>query len=481
MMYKLQKKRRTIRYNTDHILETGARALVFFFWLCWYATIKALNIWESEEVNRFWKWGKLILAASIAAQIAISPLAANTAQAAEADAPNLGLTAKSAILMEASTGQVLYAQNENAPMQPASMTKMMTEYIVLDSIANKKLDWNETLTISEYSAFLSNNKALSGIPKAQGDQYSVQDLFNAVTIYSDNGAAVALAEKISGSEEKFAQLMNETAAKLGLSKDAYFINTSGLDRVDLGKYAPASLPGETIFTAKDAALIAYHLIKDYPDILKFSSIPSKKFRQTDANPMINYNWMLEGNKDNVNFKKYVYQGLDGLKTGHTDKAGYCFTGTAIRNDTRLISVVMNSSSRDNSFFDTKKLMDFGYTNFEKKEVVKAGSPVESLPTVPIKKGTNTEVGVVTGEGLSLLVKKGTPDTAFTKTAEGKTDLIAPITKGQEVGTMTVTFENKPYTIKLVAATDEEKGGWFRLFFRAIKNFFVDMVSGSKKA
>ncbi|MCS7460036.1 D-alanyl-D-alanine carboxypeptidase [Paenibacillus doosanensis] len=416
----------------------------------------------------------------ITVQIAVSPLVANTAQAAEADTTNLGLTAKAAVLMEASTGQVLYAQNENTAMPPASMAKMMTEYLVLDSIANKKMDWTDTLTISDYSAFLSNNKALSGIPKAEGDQYTVQDLFNAVTIYSDNGAAVALAEKIAGSEEQFAQLMNETAAKLGLSKDAYFINTSGLDRVDLGKYAPASLPGETVFTAKDAALIAFHLLNDYPDILKFSSIPSKKFRPTDANAMVNWNWMLEGNKDNVNFKKFVYQGLDGLKTGHTDKAGFCFTGTAIRNDTRLIAVVMNSSTRDNSFFDTKKLLDFGYSNFEKKEVVKADTAVESLPTVPLKKGTNTEIPVVTGESLSLLVKKGTPDTAFVKTAEGRSDLVAPITKGQEVGTMTVTFENKPYTIKLVAANDEEKGSWFRLFFRAIKNFFVDMIGGAKK-
>lgn len=430
-------------------------------------------------MKRFWKWGKLVLGITLLTQIAFSSIYTDRANAAEADATNLGLNAKSAILMEASTGQVLYAQNENAPMQPASMAKMMTEYLVFESIANKKINWTDTISISDYSAFLSNNKALSGIPKAAGDQYTVEDLFYAVTIYSDNGAAVALAEKIAGSEEKFAQLMNETAAKIGLSKDAYFINTSGLDRVDLGKYAPASLPGETIFTARDGALIAYHLLKDHPDIVKYSSIVSRKFRPTDANPMINYDWMLEGNKDNVNFKKYVYQGLDGLKTGHTDKAGYCFTGTALRNDTRLISVVMNSSTRDNSFFDTKKLLDYGFTNFEKKEIVKAGTTVDSLPAVPMKKGVNTAAAAVTGEGLSLLVKKGTADTAFEKTAQGKPDLVAPIKKGDEVGTLTVTFENKPYTIKLVAANDEEKGSWFRLFFRAIKNFFVDMFGGSK--
>jgi D-alanyl-D-alanine carboxypeptidase (penicillin-binding protein 5/6) len=432
-------------------------------------------------VKRFGKLGKLVVGITLATQIAFSPIYAGTASAAETDAPNLNLNAKSAILMEASTGQVLYEQNENEPLPPASMAKMMTEYLVLDSIANKKIGWNDMVPISEYSAYLSNNKALSGIPKAVGDQYSVQDLFYAVTIYSDNGAAVALAEHIAGSEEKFSQMMNETAAKMGLSKDAHFIDTSGLDRVDLGKYAPASIPGETIFTARDAALIAYHLLKDHPDILKFSSIVSKKFRPTDANPMINYDWMLEGNKDNVNFRKFVYQGLDGLKTGHTDKAGYCFTGTAQRNDTRLISVVMNDNSRENSFLDTKKLLDYGFTNFEKKEIVKAGSPVESLPAVPLKKGVHTEITPVTGEGLTLFVKKGTPDSAFTKTAQGKPDLVAPIKKGQEIGTMTVTYENKPYTVKLVAANDEPKGSWIRLLFRAIGNFFVDIFGSIKKA
>ncbi|CAG7652398.1 D-alanyl-D-alanine carboxypeptidase DacA [Paenibacillus solanacearum] len=430
-------------------------------------------------MKRFWKWGKLALGITLAAQIAIFSIYTGTVKAAEAEAPNLGITAKAAILMEAATGQVLYAQNEDVPMPPASMAKMMTEYLVFESIVNKKISWTDTVQISEYSAFLSNNKALSGIPKAMGDTYSVEDLFYAVTIYSDNGAAVALAEKISGTEEKFVQLMNETAVRLGLSKDAYFIGTSGLDRVDLGKYAPSSLPGETIFTARDAALIAYHLLKDYPDIVKYSSIVSKKFRPTDANPMINYDWMLEGNKDNINFKKYVYQGLDGLKTGHTDKAGYCFTGTAVRNDTRLISVVMNSSTRDNSFYDTKKILDYGFSNFEKKEVVQAGATVDALPAVPIKKGVNTQAAAVTGEGLSLLVKKGTPDSAFVKTAQAKPDLVAPVKKGDEVGTLTVTYDNKPYTVKMVAANDEEKGSWFRLFFRAIKNFFVDMISGSK--
>ncbi|MFC0216374.1 D-alanyl-D-alanine carboxypeptidase family protein [Paenibacillus chartarius] len=431
----------------------------------------------------FGKAGKLVVGIALLTQLAFSPIAGmlNTANAAEVESPNIGLESKSAIMLEASTGQVLYELNADQPMPPASMAKMMTEYLVMEAVDTGKLKWDEMLTISEYSAYLSNNRAFSGIPKAMGDQYSAQDLFYAVTIYSDNGAAVALAERIAGSEEKFAQLMNETAKKMGLSKDALFINTSGLDRVDLGKYAPESIPGETTFTARDGALIAYHLLKDHPKITEYSSIPARKFRPTDANPMINYDWMLEGNSGNTNFKKYSYPGVDGLKTGHTDKAGYCFTGTAVRNGTRLITVVMNASSRDNSFFDTRKLFDYGFNNFEKREIVKEGAADDSLKSVPIKKGVNTELAPITGAALSLLVKKGTPETAFVKTTEAKTDLVAPIKKGDVVGKMTVSYNNKTYTIPMVSSTDEEKASWIRLLFRAIGNFFSDLLSGDKKA
>jgi D-alanyl-D-alanine carboxypeptidase (penicillin-binding protein 5/6) len=417
---------------------------------------------------------------ALLAQITIAPITATQAQAAEVDAPNLGLNSKTAILMEASTGQVFYDQNADQPLPPASMAKMMTEYLILDSVANKKLSWDDIIPISDYSAMLSNNKELSGIPKAKGDQYKAEDLFYAVTIYSDNGAAVALAERIAGSEENFVKIMNETAQKFGLSKDAHFIDTSGLDRVDLGKYAPQSIEGETIFTARDAATIAYHLLNDHPEITKYSSIVAKKFRTTDANPMINYDWMLEGNSNNTNFKKYVYPGLDGLKTGHTDKAGYCFTGTAVKNGVRLISVVMNASSRPDSFFDTQKLMDYGFTNFEKKEIVKAGDPIDSLKSIPVKKGVTQAVTPITGAGLTLFVKKGTPDSAFVKTAQGNPNLVAPVKKGQEIGKMTVTYDNKTYPIKLVAADDENKASWIRLLFRAIGNLFSDIFGGIKK-
>jgi D-alanyl-D-alanine carboxypeptidase (penicillin-binding protein 5/6) len=460
--------------------ERGSLPFLFFERLVgvWYN--EKTTLWECGEVKGFKKYGCFAVGIALLAQITIAPITATKAQAAEADVTNMGLNAKTAILMEASTGQVFFDMNADEPLPPASMAKMMTEYLILDSVANKKLNWDDIVQISEYSAALSNNKELSGIAKAQGDKYRAEDLFYAVTIYSDNGAAVALAEKIAGSEENFVKMMNETAQKFGLSKEAHFIDTSGLDRVDLGKFAPQSIEGETIFTARDAATIAYHLLKEHPEITKYSSVVAKKFRPTDDKPMINYDYMLEGNSNNANFKKYVYPGLDGLKTGHTDKAGYCFTGTATKNGMRLISVVMNASTRADSFFDTKKLLDYGFTNFEKKEIVKAGDPVDSLKSIPVKKGVTQAVAPITGSGLSLFVKKGTPDSAFVKTAQGNPNLVAPIKKGQEVGSMTVSYDGKTYPIKLVAANDENKASWIKLLFRAIGNLFSDIFGGIKK-
>lgn len=439
-------------------------------------------------LRKSWRRSAMILAVAIAVQCVAAAFPAGVSLAADAPsttAPATGAEpkpdAKAAILIDAASGQVLFSMNADEALPPASMAKMMTEYLILESIAAGKLKWEDMVTISEFSSVISTNKQLSGIPKAKGDTYSVKDLFYAVTIYSDNGAAIALAEAISGTEENFTKMMNDTAVKLGLSKGAHFINTSGLDRVDLGKYAPASIPGETTFSASDAAMIAYHLLKDHKEILDFSKIVSKKFRPTDKEPMVNYNWMLEGNADNPNFKKFVYTGLDGLKTGHTDNAGYCFTGTAERNGVRYISVVMGAKTRDASFNETKKLLDYGFNNFETKKVVTAQSTIDSLQTVPVKKGVGKSVSLVTEGDLSFIAKKGAKDEEFVRTTQAidESKIVAPIKKGDVLGTLTVTYNNKPQTVNMVAAEDVKKASWWRLLFRGIGSFFSDLFDSIK--
>ncbi|WP_246314706.1 D-alanyl-D-alanine carboxypeptidase family protein [Paenibacillus foliorum] len=395
-----------------------------------------------------------------------------------ADTPDLKLDVKSAILIEASTGQVLFEKDADTALPPASMAKMMTEYLVMEAVKSGKIKWDDMVTTSQYAADVIGSGGLL----AYKEQASVKDLFAAMSIYSANDASVALAEKIGDTEENFAKLMNEKAKQLGLSDQAHFINATGLSRADLGKYAPKELQGETLLTAKDAALIAYNIIKDHKEILEYTKITSKKFREKDKAPMINWNWMLEGNKDNVNFKKYAYPGLDGLKTGSTDDAGYCFTGTAERDGIRLISVVMGTKKEPQRFEETRKVLDYGFNNFEMKQVLTAKLEIDSLKVVNIKKGVATQVPVVTQTGVTFVAKKGATPDQFVVTASpaDESKLVAPIAKGDVLGTVKVTYAGTEKTANLIAVDDVEKGSWFRLFFRAIGNFFVDMISGTKK-
>lgn len=418
-------------------------------------------------------WNKWVVWASCVSVLvnALLFLAPDQAQAAETVDLNLG--AKSAILIEASTGQVLYEMNADQPMPPASMSKMMTEYLVMDAIKSGKISWDSIVSPTQYAVDVIGSGQLIG----PGEKYSVKDLFGEMSIYSGNDGTVALAEFVGGTEENFVKMMNDTAKKLGFNPGSFFINSTGLSRADLGKYSPPGTEPDTIFTARDASLLAYHILKEHPEILEYSSIPSKKFRESDKTPMINWNWMLEGNKDNPNFKPYAYEGMDGLKTGHTNEAGYCFTGTAIRNGMRLISVVMNTPSEASRFKETQKLLDYGFNNYEMKTVLPAKSEVDTLKTVPVKKGIKTEVPVVTSDAIDLVVKKGeTPQIAMEAAplAELKS---APIKTGDVLGTVKVTINGVEKNVNLIASEDLDKGSWFRLMMRGIKNFFGSMFSG----
>lgn len=299
-----------------------------------------------------------------------------------ADTPvDLKLNANSAILMEASTGQILYEYNADKALPPASMAKMMTEYLVMEAIKSGKIDKTTMVTTSKYASEVIGSQILL----AEGEQATVDDMFSALSIYSANDAAVALAEHIGGTEENFAKMMNEKAKEFGLSEQAHFINATGLGRADLGKYAPQNLQGETLLSARDAAIIAYNILKDHKEVLEYTKIPAKKFRERDTTPMINWNWMLWDNRNTTNFKRYAYEGLDGLKTGSTNEAGYCFTGTAERNGMRLISVVMGTETEPSRFEETRKVLDYGFTNFELKQVLGAKAEIDSMKTVNIKK------------------------------------------------------------------------------------------------
>ncbi|WP_239618951.1 D-alanyl-D-alanine carboxypeptidase family protein [Cohnella mopanensis] len=393
------------------------------------------------------------------------------------------LDAKSAILMDAETGQILYQSNADVAAPPASMSKMMTEYLVSKAVKQGKLSWDEKVTVGENAAKQIGSRILL----AQGDQHTIRDLYIAMAVYSANDATVQLAEEVAGSEEAFVKLMNETAVELGMT-NSHFINSTGLDRADMPeKYRPTSVDGETMMSAKDSATLAYTILKEDPEFLETSKIQEKKFRERDKAPMKNWNWMLGSNKNNPTLRKFAYEGVDGLKTGHTSSAGNCFTGTALQNGTRLIAVVMGVPGGVNDgkrFLETAKLFNYGFKGFEKKTVVQAKSVIPEHETLKVKKGKATKLPVVTATDITVLVPKGQTVEPVVQEVKSNLDpLVAPIKLGDKVGTATYKYkdpstnEEKLVQIDLIASEEVNKASWWRLMFRAIGNFFSGLFQG----
>ncbi|NBD27227.1 D-alanyl-D-alanine carboxypeptidase [Paenibacillus sp. T1] len=384
--------------------------------------------------------------------------------------PNpLGLEVRSAILIDADTGQVLYSVDADTPHPPASMTKLMTEYIVLEEISAGRLKMTDMVTATKEAASIPPDG--SQIYLAEGDQHSVKDLYMAMAVQSANDATIALADRIGGTEQGFVQKMNETAKALGL-KSAHFTGATGL-------------ADTTVISASDLAKFASILIKKHPEFLDFSKTPSYKFRERDKTPMVNLNWMLETNKSIPSFKQYAYPGVDGMKTGYIGSAGYCFTGTAKRGDLRLISVVMDANSKSARFVQTAKLFDYGFDNFEKKTVVAPKSVVETNKTVKIKKGVSKEVPIVTASDISFLVKKNATPNVTLSSVKLKSDaeLVAPIASGTVVGTATYAYKDPDTgksidkTVNLVTSEDVKKASWWRLMFRGLGGFISGLFKG----
>jgi D-alanyl-D-alanine carboxypeptidase (penicillin-binding protein 5/6) len=412
-------------------------------------------------------------------------------------AGTLDIAAESAILVDGETGKILYSKNPDMALPPASMTKMMTEYLVWEAVESGKISWDTTTQISDYAYSISANINFSGIGLRQNIDYTVQDLYEAMAINSDNATTIALAELIASSEGEFVKLMNQKAEEMGL-QDTEFVNTTGLENNSLGENYPEGTDpnGTNLLSARSAALLAFHLINDYPESLNISKIPETEF---DGKSIINWNWMLAHEGDHL--KQYYYEGVDGLKTGYTDLAGYCFTGTAERNGQRLIAVVMKTDSEDLRFKETAKLFDYGYTQFKTEEIFPAGYQLEDQVTVPVVKGKEKTVKIATEAAFHLPVKEDQKD-KFTvkynfdeKLFNKEGELTAPIKKGQKVGTAELVYEDEKdfgyiidgsdqKVVDLVTIETVEKNNWFMITIGAIGDFFanlftsiVDMIKG----
>ncbi|MGM8365481.1 D-alanyl-D-alanine carboxypeptidase family protein [Virgibacillus sp. W0181] len=412
-------------------------------------------------------------------------------------AETLDLNAESAILVDANSGKILYEKNADEALPPASMTKMMTEYLVWEAIEEGTITWETTTEISDVLHKISGNNAFSGIGLRQDIDYTVKDLYNAMAINSDNATTMALAELIAGSEGEFVKMMNAKAEEMGLP-DYKFVNSTGLDNESLGEHYPeGTKPDDTnLLSAESAALLGYHLVNDYPESLEISSIPEIEF---DGRTIRNWNWMLP--HDATFLKPHFYEGIDGLKTGFTEKAGYCFTGTAERNGKRLISVVMKTGSEEERFKETVKLMDYGFDNFESKELFPAGYQLKDHASLPVAKGKADQVEITLKDAYQTPIKKGEEENYSLNynynedklNAEG--ELQAPIKKGEKVGEATLAYAgeagngyiiDKPNNNKIDIVTNQavDKKNWFMLMLGSIGSFFgglfssiIDMVKG----
>lgn len=409
-------------------------------------------------------------------------------EAFAAEAPTINAAAAFAI--EPKTGKVLLNQNGDAQLGIASMTKMITEYLVLEAIKEGKLTWDQKLSIDDYSYNVSQNNELSNVPLRKDSQYTVKELFEAMAIYSANAAAITLATAVSGSEPAFVDAMREKVKSWG-AKDFYLVNATGLTNSDLhGNIYPGSADtDENTMTARDMAIVAQHLLNDFPEVLDTAKIPTMDFRKgtEDEIHMENWNWMLPGliyGRDNV----------DGLKTGTTDIAGACFTGTAEENGMRVITVVMNAGDGETNkgarFEATSQIMDYAFANWEMKDIVKKGDSNKALKPLTVDKGKEDSVKLIIDEDLKMLVQKDTDVKNLNVTFTMKDGLLtsdnkieAPVKKGLEVGTAQIVPANdilgyvdgsQGKSVKVVTENAVEKAGFFSLMGRNISEFFSNL-------
>jgi len=352
----------------------------------------------------------------------------------------LSPNAKSSILMEASTGEIIYSYNENEKRAPASMTKMMSLILIMEEIEKGNLKWNEKIKVSENAASMGGSQ----IYLEAGEIMSVHDLVKGISMASANDAVVALAERISGSEEEFVKRMNSKSKELGLT-NTNFKNVTGLD--EEGHYS----------SAKDMGLIAKELVK-HKKVLEFSSTYEDYLRQNTNKKF----WLVNTNK-----LIKTYPGMDGLKTGFTENALYCLTATATRNNMRLIGVVMGESDSKTRNREMSEMLDYGFNMYKVSSLLKKGKVVGKYID---NKSSSISTKVITSEDINVLNKKGKSKRKITydiKIVKKK----LPIKKGDIVGRL-IAKENgkKIFETDVVTSKKIKKANIIELYLRYIGEF-----------
>ena len=348
----------------------------------------------------------------------------------------LTLTSHAALLMEKTTGEILYAQNEHEARPPASVTKIMTVLLTMEAIDSGRIALDDMVTVSAYAAGMGGSQVFL----AEGEQMSVDDLLKAVCVSSGNDAAVALAEHVAGVTELFVEQMNNRARELGM-KDTHFVNCTGL-----------TAEGH-VTSAYDIALMSRELLLHHPEVRNYTTIwmdtlRSGTFGLSNTNKLIRF-----------------YDGATGLKTGFTQEAGYCISATAERDGMELIAVIMKGNTSDSRNADAKTLLNYGFSTYALVDI----QPEEPLPVLPVVLGTaDTVSAVLPEEGRTLLLEKSQTG-GLTQTVELPESVAAPVCAGDRLGTLTVSREGTvALAIPIVAGETVDRLTWSETVTRMLR-------------
>lgn len=346
----------------------------------------------------------------------------------------------SGILIEADSGKIIFEKNKDKRVSIASMTKMVAQIVILEEIEKGHIKWTDMVTVSKNASGMGGSQ----IYLEEGEKISIEDLMKGISVASGNDATVAMAEVISGTEEKFVAKMNAKVKELGL-KNTHFTNCTGLDT------------DEHYSSSYDMAMIARELVVNHPEILRFSSIYEDYLRENTKNKF----WLVNTNKL-INF----YDGADGLKTGHTDAAGYCLAATAKRNDLRLIAIVLGEKESKVRNAETISLLDYGFNNVKTKRLLNKGKIVDN---VSISKASKNIINIKLKDNLNVVENAGVNNKKY-KFDVKLNEIDLPIKRNTSVGKIEVLYKNKVVSRgDLVVSEDIEKLNFIELLRESLLN------------
>ncbi len=358
-----------------------------------------------------------------------------------ADGVDYAQNAKSAILIEASTGEILFEKNSNEKLTPASMTKIMTLLLTMETLERKEITLDDEVLISNNASGMGGTQIFI----EANTKVKVIDLLKGIGIASANDAAVAMAEYIGGTEENFVNMMNKRAQELG-AYNTNFKNSHGLDEAN--HYT----------TSYDLSLIAKELVK-HEKVLEITRTYEEYINVSGKN-----HWLV-----NTNSLVRFYEGMDGLKTGFTDNALYCLTATMKRNDMRLIAVVMGSETKEKRSIDVIKMMEYGYSMYSIKNII---TSTKSLGKVFVDKSIDKNIKYYLKEPVNIVVDKNTKEINY-KVEKEIYKVKAPLKKGSTIGKLILNYNDKEINYDLIVKETVEKAGYFRTIINNLK----DITSG----